>query len=198
MIKLKAAGIEIGIDFTFFALIAIYITFDTTGFAVISLLTCIIHEAGHLTTMFIFRQKPESIVFRGGGIRIGESYNADGALKTIGFKERFIVLISGSAVNICLFLFLYFSLPKTNIYPIMFAILNLIIGLFNLLPIGCLDGKQLLELFLPERILNIVEALFLILVVIIVIIAVISGGVNFTIAAAMFYVLCVDFFGNMC
>jgi len=193
MIKTRLAGTEIGADFTFFAIIAMFLTLDTTGFAIMSLIVCVIHEAGHLAAMLITEQKPNKIVFRGGGIKIA---SPSAQSHTAG---SFFVLIAGSAVNIVLFFALYFTLPQTNIYPVMFATLNLVIGVFNLLPIGCLDGKRLLEMFLPKRMLRVVEIIALAAVAVVVTAAIVRGGVNFTLAAAMIYVVSVDFFsrGNL-
>jgi len=182
MIKTKFAGIEIGADFTFFAIIAMFLTLDTTGFAMMSLAVCLIHEAGHLLIMLITGEKPESIMFRGGGIRISSN------------STSVPVLLAGSTVNIGIFFALYFTLPKTDIYPVMFAVLNLTIGVFNLLPIGCLDGKRLLEMFISEKILKAIEAVMLVIVVVVIIVVIMHGGVNLTFAAAMVYILSVDYF----
>jgi Zn-dependent protease len=186
MIKTKLAGIELGADFTFFAVIAMFIALDTTGFALMSLCVCLIHEAGHLLAMLCTGSKPSSLIFRGGGIRI----------VTDKF-DSVPVLLAGSAVNLTLFLCLYFTLPETDIYPIMFAVLNLVIGLFNLLPVGCLDGSKLLSIFVSEKALRVIELIVSVPVVCLVIWAVVSGGVNFTIAGVMIYIIAVDFFGKV-
>ncbi|MCL1789157.1 MAG: site-2 protease family protein [Oscillospiraceae bacterium] len=183
---MRASGIEIGVDFTFFAVITMFLTLDTTGFALMSLFVCAIHECGHLIAMLIGGHKPNSIFFKGGGIRLSNS----GA-------DSVFILIAGSAVNLGLFFALYFTLPKTDIYPVMFAVLNLVIGVFNLLPVGCLDGKRILETFLPNRILRAVEIFFLAAIIFAVSVAIPSGGVNFTFAAAMIYILCVDVFSRV-
>jgi Zn-dependent protease len=176
---------KIGADFTFFAVIAMFIALDTTGFALMSLAACLIHEAGHLFAMFLTGRKPAAVELRGGGIRID------------GSDSSAFVLISGSAVNIVLFFVLYFTLPKTDIYPVMFAVINLMIGLFNLLPIGCLDGKRLLSLAVSGKLLRFVEIAAVLLVLAVIILAIMRGGINFTIAGVMIYVLTVDFFDRM-
>ena len=190
MIKTKLFGVEAGVDFTFFAILAMFLTLDTTGFAIISLLVCVVHEAGHLLAMLIVKQKPASITFKGGGIVIGSRH-----------EQCLLVLIAGSFVNIVLFFALYFALPKNDIYPVMFAVLNLVIGVFNLFPVGCLDGKKLLALFVPEKPLKVIEAVVLCLVFVVIAAALLveefRGGVNFTLAAAMIYVVCIDFFSNV-
>ena len=183
---------RIGADFTFFAVIAMFVAFDTTGFALMSLAVCAIHEAGHLTAMLITKQKPSSILFRGGGIKITTANNG----QLIRSKSSLFVVLAGSTLNIALFFGLYFTLAKTDIYPIMFAVLNLVTGLFNLLPVGCLDGKRLLEMFVPEKPLKVIEAVAFCIVFIVIAAALFKGGVNFTLAAAMIYIISVDIFSG--
>jgi Zn-dependent protease len=171
MIKGKVAGVKIGADFTFFAVIAMFASLDTTGYALMSIVVCLVHELGHLLAM---RGKPYSIMFRGGGIRIVSDCNS------------FFVLIAGSLTNIVLFFILY------SVFPV-FAVMNLVIGLFNLLPIGCLDGKLLLEKIMPVKALRVIEAVTIIAVIAVIVIV----QVNFTIIGVIFYVIAVDFFGRM-
>jgi Zn-dependent protease len=191
MLKIKLFGIEFGLDFTFAAVVAMFAVLDTTGFALMSLIVCAIHEAGHLVAMAIHKQKPSAIILQGGGIKIAAH---------MPFGQSASVLLAGSAANLSVFAVMYAVLPfpYTNIYPIMFAVLNFVIGVFNLLPIGCLDGKRLLALITPPRVLRAVEAVAIAAVVGVLVVAFGRGGVNFTLAAAMIYVISVDFFERVC
>jgi Zn-dependent protease len=188
MIKTKLAGIEIGADFTFFAVVAMFLTLDTTGFAVMSLVVCLIHETGHLAAMLLTGQKPSSVTLRAGGVRISQLSTDNCQLS---------IVLAGSALNIALFFALYFTVPKTDIYPVMFAVMNLVIGLFNLLPLGCLDGKRLLAMFVPDKALQVIQAVTAVLVVIALAAAISRGGMNFTLAAAVIYIIAVDIFSVM-
>ena len=183
-IKIKLFNTQIGADFTFLAVVAMFLTLDTTGFALMSLAVCLIHETGHLAAMIITGRKPDSILFRAGGVKISAATGSDSVF----------VLIAGSAVNIGLFLALYFTLPKTDINPVMFAVLNLVIGVFNLLPIGCLDGSRLLALIIPEKPLKVIRVLSVIAVTVAIAAGLMRGGVNFTLAAAMIYIISMDIF----
>ncbi|MCL2036154.1 MAG: hypothetical protein FWG83_02050 [Oscillospiraceae bacterium] len=186
MIKTRLRGVEIGADFTFFAVLAMFLSLDSTGFAIMSLSVCLIHEAGHLAAMLFTKKKPKSIVFSGGGVRI-----------TVSGRQSLSVIVAGSAVNIGLFFLLYFTLPKNALYPVMFAVLNLVTGVFNLLPIGCLDGKRLLSIFLPERPLAVIETVVTLLTVIVIAAAFFEGYINFTIVGAIIYIMAVDFFSGV-
>jgi Zn-dependent protease len=155
-----------------------------------SLIVCLIHEAGHLTVMLLKNQKPDSVILRGGGIKIGTSAPCDSVS----------VLIAGSAVNIGIFAVMWLAMPApyTDIYPVMFAVLNLCIGVFNLLPLGCLDGSRLLRRFLPAGVMRLIEVVTLLAVIVLLFTAFRQGGVNFTLAAAMIYVIAVDIFERLC
>ena len=185
MIETKLFGVNFAADFTFFATAAMFIFLDKSGFALLSMLVCIIHECGHLAALLITRHRPESIMLRCGGAKIG-----------LGSSDTsWFVLTAGSAVNITVFLLLYFIFPKNDIYMIMFAVLNLAIGLFNLLPLGCLDGKRLLELLLPQKAANVIEVITLVVVILGIAAMFLYGNkVNFTLLAAILYVFCVDLF----
>ncbi|MCL2634435.1 MAG: hypothetical protein FWD34_07990 [Oscillospiraceae bacterium] len=185
MIHLHIRNTAVNLDFTFFAVIALFLAFDVTGFGILSVLVCLIHEAGHLFAMLIRGEKVESIVFRGGGIKI---------IPEIKGGDSIFVTAAGSAVNIGLFFLLYFTLPKTDIYPVMFAVLNLVIGLFNLLPVGCLDGKRLVENILPYKVARIVEIIALAVILVGVAAAFVFGSVNFTLLIVIIYIMVIDIF----
>lgn len=165
-------------------------TLDTTGFAFMSLLACLIHELGHLLVMFVKKHKPTAVTLRGGGIQITAPDCSDSVA----------ILMAGSALNIIVFAVMLALLPRpyTDIYPVMFAVLNLCIGLFNLLPLGCLDGSRLLRRVLPARVMRVIETLTLLAVIALLAAAFRHGGVNFTLAAAMIYVIAIDVFERMC
>jgi len=185
MLRVNAGSVRVSADFTFFAVIALFLCFDVTGYGILSLLACLVHESGHLFAMLILGEKPNEIVFRGGGVKISAA----------GWNLP--VLAAGSFLNVALFFILYFTLPKTDIYPVMFAVLNLVIGVFNLLPIGCLDGKRIISLFLSEKIVSAVEKTAFAAAVLAVFTAFFFGKVNFTLIIVLFYIMAIDIFFNV-
>jgi Zn-dependent protease len=190
MLKTKIAGVTLGADFTFFAVAAMFTFLDTGGFALMSLAACLIHELGHLTAMLLRRKKPSAVTLRGGGIAI-----ENGCAPYSPF-----ILAAGSTANFVVFAVLFLVLPRpySDLYPIMFALSNLWIGLFNLLPVGCLDGNRLLALVLPARILRVIEVIAVLATVIAAAMMFLrEGGVNLTIVAVVIYVIAVDFFGKV-
>ena len=68
------------------------------------------------------------------------------------YKKDIAVAICGPLVNIILFLVLIFNYTAfKNQTVLYYALLNLIIGLFNLLPVNGLDGGTILYSMLAKR-----------------------------------------------
>lgn len=130
----------VGFDFTFFGVIALFICLDFTGTAILGMTACLCHEAGHLFAMLFFRVIPQKITFYGGGIKI----IAD--IESLPAFKQFVILIFGCAVNFLLFFLFGVMGNKLDFYVVMFGIINLLIGCFNLLPVGYFDGKRILHL----------------------------------------------------
>ena len=97
----------------------------------------IVHELGHIIGAIIFKWKIDRVILLPfGGITIFQE-NIDKSL-----KEEFIIAILGPLLQI-VFYFLYSGNPIFNQY-------NLIILLFNLLPIYPLDGSKIINILFSE------------------------------------------------
>ncbi len=146
MIELKLNKTVLRMDFSFFAVIALFLLLDSTGFGIMALAACAVHESAHLLVMTAFGISADEITFYGAGIRI-TSARTEFAKPSV----KALILSAGCAVNFAAaVLFYYFG----N-YPA--AAVNLFTGAFNLLPIGELDGAGLLKIILirfcrPEHI----------------------------------------------
>ncbi len=57
-------------DFSFFAVIALFLLLDNTGFGVMALAACAVHELAHMFVMAMFGIFADEITFYGAGIRI--------------------------------------------------------------------------------------------------------------------------------
>lgn len=145
MISFRIFGVKISVDFTFFAVFFIFMAFDTSGYGILGLYACLIHEVGHLLCMVIVGTKLSAILFYASGIKITASERYK-----LSHKSEFFVLIGGSAVNIILFFICYFCSDKLTLKMPVFAIINLLIGLFNLLPVNMFDGGKITELILSR------------------------------------------------
>lgn len=136
---------EIYVSFLFAAVIAIMLATDRTGLALPSLFAVFMHEAGHLFCMWVTDTSPKSIRLIPASVQITRGI-------TSSYKKDISVALCGPVVNFVLFLSLYFNYlafgNKTTLY---YALLNLIIGLFNMLPVRGLDGGTILFSLLAKR-----------------------------------------------
>lgn len=190
MVSFKVRGIRVSLDFSFFAVVGVFLAFDKSGYGLCCLCACFCHELGHLLAMALEKKPPKEMIFSGGGICIKQRYDAST-----------LVLGAGCAVNFCLFALFCLVLPRDSIYKLLFGGANLIIGIFNLLPMGELDGKRLLEkacckllpYFAAERLLNVTEVLFILLTAAAAILLLFTGAVNLTAVSVTVYLFLIDF-----
>ncbi len=137
-------GTKIYISFLFSAFICIMLLFDKTGLILPTLLSAFIHELGHLFAMWLCNCPPKEIKFIPASMQIIRSFpqRPNGEL---------IIALFGPLCNLLLFCVFYFNFLSTNeSFALQFALLNLIIGIFNLLPLKGLDGGTVLELLLSK------------------------------------------------
>ena len=136
MIELRLKKTSVQMDFSFFAVITVFLLLDQTGFGLSALVVCGVHEMAHLLMMTVFGISAEKILFYGAGIRI-TSTQTEYARPSI----KAAVLLAGCAANfICAAVLFMGEHPSA-------AAINLFTGIFNLLPIGELDGAGLLKIF---------------------------------------------------
>ncbi|MDR0822023.1 MAG: hypothetical protein LBN40_06140 [Oscillospiraceae bacterium] len=151
-------GTRLRFDFTFFALGAVLLCVDRSGYALLGLAACLLHEGGHIFVMWKRGDSPRTVTFRGGGIAVSD--------RNGGILPPASVLVAGSAANFLAFSLTALFADGLSVYVGLFAVMNLVIGVFNLLPVGTLDGKFLLQIALlrvlpcdkADRILAVTEA----------------------------------------
>ena len=181
MFKTKAT-----MRFSFPAVLALILCTDTKGTALMCLLACALHETGHIVVMYAMGCPPERITLYGGG------------MKLTGGGKSIPVIISGCAVNFFLFAAFYFCADDYNLQ--LFGVINLLTGLFNLMPVQPFDGYNLLErliikLFPPERAISVMKAVEIVTCVVIsplIILFFLGGNVNFSSVVFLFYLFVVD------
>lgn len=190
MVSFHIGSLKVGFDFSFFAVMAIFFALDDSGYGIFCIAACLCHEAGHLALLLITDRIPPELIFSGSGI----------CIKQEG-EVSIPVLAAGCAVNFILFIIFYFFMEQDSVYKLMFAGSNLCIGAMNLLPIGELDGKKLLErfftAFLPfkaaQRALYVSELAGFVLAVLAVVFLLLSGTLNIASIFVIIYVFAVDF-----
>lgn len=113
---------------------------DHLGLIRISLLCSVLHEMGHIAVWILIKKTlPEICVsFKGIGMKICESDFTP--------NEVIALAIAGPTVNFLLAFCTWIGLQnQASYWGYFFVGINLLIGGFNLLPIGSLDGKRVLE-----------------------------------------------------
>lgn len=126
------------IHFSFFAAVALLMLCRESNYAVYGLYACLLHETGHLVAMLVLKQSVNKLVFYGAGIKIVQP---SFSLK-LGLRDELFILSAGCAVN---FVLCAVSVILNNE---VFAAVNLLIGIFNMLPLYFLDGGKIILLFL--------------------------------------------------
>lgn len=145
MIYFNFLGVKFGVTVGFFGIICLMLYIDKSGLMLPTLLSTIIHEFGHLLALLLLKFKPQKVILKVGAVSIVGRFN----LTTLG--ELFLNF-AGPFINLILFLFFWyvrrFLAPPfiTN-----FALINLVLGIFNLLPVMGLDGGSILYLLLAKK-----------------------------------------------
>ena len=137
MIEFKLFGIRVCFDFSFFAVAAVFMLFFGGGFWREALVACAVHELSHLLVMNFCGAAADRITFYGAGIRI-----TSGRVEGCSFSRRLAVYAAGCAANFALFAAMLALGFESG------AAVNLLVGIFNLLPFGELDGGAIIRMLL--------------------------------------------------
>ncbi len=141
---------KISVSIPFLLVITAVIALDSSGFWVLSLLACAVHELGHLCAIALQGRSINStkLCLTGAEMQYGGkqcSYQADIALA-----------LSGPLANaLCALVFAFVAKALPNEQVFAFIGINAVIGAFNLLPTLPLDGGRamlaLLQMKLCQR-----------------------------------------------
>lgn len=192
----KDCDFKIGIPFLSF--VTLILLLDRRGMILWCLIAIFIHEFGHLICMAVQKRKLRKIHFCLFDIKIESSMDI---LRS--YKHDMILMFSGPLANIIVFLLLELAnIMLKNNFIRLFSIENILIGIFNLLPISSLDGGQILSLFLKmhvdevyvDKILNLISIIFLVPVIILGMNVLLSSKYNFSLLLVSLYLLMRLFF----
>ena len=180
---IKFKETKIHISFFFGLTVALMGLFDKTGTVFLCLLSGILHEAGHLTVLFLSREKPKEICITPFGMRIERKDE-----NLLSFRKEILCAFAGPLVNISLWLIF------KGTY---FSDINLSIALLNLLPCEPLDGSKILENFLKlksikekaEKISFIISCITVVPVMISGVLILMQSRYNFSLLLISFYLI---------
>ena len=142
--KFKFLGTEIYISFLFCATLCFMLAVDRTGLVVPTITAVAVHECGHLLAMWAAECQPKAIRLIPTSVQITRGFSN----KKYGESG---IALCGPVANLVLFLALYANFLMFESKKILsFAILNLVLAFFNLLPVSGLDGGVLLAAFLSR------------------------------------------------
>ena len=147
MLTFRIRNTRLHLSIWFFAILYLFLIMDRQQFYPLFFGSIFLHEAAHLIIMIWWKKKILSISLLPFGIRVSteetviQSYGQEISITLAGPLANFICAAG------CLWcLSFHQSLPLA-----VSAAVNLVLGAFNLLPIGVLDGGRLLTQFLQMR-----------------------------------------------
>lgn len=189
--RFKLFGTEIYVSFLFAAVITLMLATDRTGLVIPTFFAVLVHEIGHLFAMWLLDCRPKSIRLIPASVQIVRGFSSRPYGETV-------VAVCGPAANMAVFLSLlinYYLCDSRN--SLIFALLNLIICIFNLLPVSGLDGGTLLYSALSKTmdshraqlVVKIVTAFMAISVFIVGIYMCINEKFNFSVFIVALYLL---------
>lgn len=118
--------------------ILLMLGFTDPGITVITILSALIHECGHVAALLFFTNGDSSLPRAvSSGFRI-KTYG------TLSYKNEMLVCLAGPLCNLLLFPIFIFLWPD-------FAIINLATALSNLMPLPEYDGHKILSDLLSLR-----------------------------------------------
>lgn len=191
--KFKFLGTEIYISFLFCAVICFMLVIDRTGLVIPTLFAVFIHESGHLLAMWAADCQPKAVRLIPSSVQIIRGFSPKKCGETA-------ITVCGPAANIVVFgaLCINYLVFKSE-QSLIFAILNLVIAIFNLLPIAGLDGGTLLteiiahfsDIYRAQRIVRIVTVSFAFVIFLLGVYLWAKGTFNISIfIVALYLILC--------
>lgn len=191
--RFQLFGIPVKISFFFFSLLGFLFFTSSNPILIVGIFFVLLHELGHVFAMAFLGDKIALFEIKPFGVAIVKG-------NTLGmtFKKEVLVYFAGPLVN-GVFAFTGYLLYRQNgvvLYGICAAV-NLLLFLFNLLPVSVLDGGQLLKLFLVKKRgieagefrFQKISTLFCFLLLLVALLLVVTKKTNVTILVTAVYLL---------
>lgn len=160
------------IDLKIFILMILFYFTNQLEIYLYIMIFAIIHECGHLLVGLLLGERPEVIKLTPFGLSMIfkiNTYEYNRKIKNANLLElkRIFIFIAGPITNIIIaIIFIFIGRSNMNLEFIIYS--NLIIAIFNLLPISPLDGGRAIKSFLhilfgkmkSEKIINDISIIF--------------------------------------
>ncbi len=145
--KIRLGNLNIFISIPLCCAMTAVIILDTSQTVVLGCLSAVLHELGHLMFMKKYDSFPKSIK-----ISLFDVAIIDDNRKNLPLKQELLIILGGVMMNfifgaLFLVLFLYFNYD----FLLITAGANILLLVYNLLPVDTLDGGQALYLLLSSR-----------------------------------------------
>ncbi len=186
------------IDFTFALTVTLMLLLCKEETVIISLFSSMLHETGHLIFMFIFRQKVVSVTFGAFGVRIDRHSSV-----ALSYKKEAIIAFGGIMINflIAILSHLYYYLIDSD-FALKLTAVNIIIALFNMIPLEVLDMGRVIKYGLllqkkdidSDRMLSIISAISVNILAIGTFVYTMVMGVNPSLIAVTIYLYVITLF----
>lgn len=149
MLRFRLLGVDFRVSFWFFAVAGLFAALERGGMLWWTLPPVLAHELGHLLAIAACGTRPTAVILGAAGaqIRRPEQFSL-----TTGAEVA--VCLGGVAANAAFALGLYFFAPE-SFNTMLLVAANAAVAIFNLLPVGNLDGGALTKIiarrfFLPR------------------------------------------------
>ena len=182
------------------ALITFIITMNAPSNVLITIVSSLLHECGHLLTMSAVGNKPQAVRLEITGMNIKRTQSIK-----ISTKNELLIALGGPFANAVIFIICCFVICFYQSEILMtIACINLILMAFNLLPIKRLDGGMALYFLLSRRFdaelcskfLKITSIFFITIIYAWGIYVFISSGYNFSVIIIAIFLTLSMFGGN--
>ncbi len=142
----KLWGVKFEITFFFVAFITFIISLKAPANLIITIASSMLHETGHLSMMILVGERPKKIKLELVGMNIIREKNFK-----ISAKKEMVISLGGPIMNFVIIIISCMVLCFYENYTVMTcACINLILMIFNLLPIKSLDGGATLYFLLSQ------------------------------------------------
>lgn len=144
--KVKIGDTELCISFLFAALLSLLTAFDKSYSIIICFFSILFHELSHAVVLHAFGVRINRIILNPFGVLI------DREDETLSKKKKIAVSAAGIIFNFSacvVFVLLYWILKKQILLNS--ALVNLLLGALNALPVKNLDGGDIAEIILIEK-----------------------------------------------